>query len=94
MNAPLPAEDDAVIVARILAGEHTLFERLVRRYNQRLYRAARAQLGNDAEAEDVVQQGWMSIYRALGQWRGAGPASAGPAHLERSARCCQGEATK
>lgn len=71
MSAPLP-DDDAVLVSRILAGEHTLFERLLRRYNQRLFRAARAQLGNDAEAEDAVQQGWMTIYRALPQWTGRG----------------------
>jgi RNA polymerase sigma-70 factor (ECF subfamily) len=67
-----PHEDDATIVSRILAGEHSLFERLVRRYNQRFYRAARAQIANDATAEDVLQQAWMSIYRALNQWSGRG----------------------
>ncbi len=67
-----PHEDDATLVSRILAGEHSLFERLVRRYNQRFYRAARAQLANDATAEDVLQQAWMSIYRALSQWSGRG----------------------
>ena len=30
-----PPENDAVLVSRILAGERTLFERLVRSYNQR-----------------------------------------------------------
>ena len=67
-----PHEDDATLVSRILAGEHSLFERLVRRYNQRFYRAARAQISNDATAEDVLQQAWMSIYRALSQWSGRG----------------------
>jgi RNA polymerase sigma-70 factor (ECF subfamily) len=67
-----PHEDDATLVSRILAGEHSLFERLVRRYNQRFYRAARAQIANDATAEDVLQQAWMSIYRALSQWSGRG----------------------
>src|SRR5438445_12516273 len=71
-TATAPREDDAGLVTRILAGEHTLFERLVRRYNQRFYRAARAQLRDDATAEDAMQQGWMSIYRALGQWSGRG----------------------
>lgn len=71
MSAPLPA-DDALLVSRIRAGEHTLFERLVRRYNQRFYRAARANLGDDATAEDVTQQAWLSIYRSLGQWSGRG----------------------
>lgn len=71
-----PSDDDATLVARILRGEHTLLERLVRRYNQRLYRAARAHLGDDAAAEDVTQQAWMSIYQALGQWTGRGSFSA------------------
>jgi RNA polymerase sigma-70 factor (ECF subfamily) len=72
MSAPLPPDDDATLVSRILGGEPTLFERLVRKYNQRLYRTARAHLGDDAAAEDVTQQAWMSIYRALGQWTGKG----------------------
>jgi RNA polymerase sigma-70 factor, ECF subfamily len=71
MNS-LPLEDDVTLVSRILAGEPRLFERLVRRYNQRLYRGARAHLGNDAEAEDVVQQAWLSIFRSLHQWTGRG----------------------
>ena len=71
MSAP-PLEDDVTLVSRVVRGEPTLFERLVRRYNQRLYRAARAQLGNDAEAEDATQQAWMSIYRSLSQWTGRG----------------------
>ena len=73
MSAPLlPPDDDATLVSRILGGEHALFERLVRRYNQRLYRTARAQLGDDASAEDATQQAWMSIYRSLAQWTGKG----------------------
>lgn len=71
MPSPI-AEDDAVLVSRILAGERGLFERLVRRYNQRLYRAARAHLGDDATAEDVTQQAWLSIFRSLSQWSGRG----------------------
>jgi RNA polymerase sigma-70 factor (ECF subfamily) len=45
---------DEEIVARILAGEAALFEILMRRYNQRLYRVAVSILRNEAEAEDVM----------------------------------------
>ena len=38
---------------RVRAGEKALFEELMRRYNQRLYRAARSILRDDHEAEDV-----------------------------------------
>jgi RNA polymerase sigma-70 factor (ECF subfamily) len=42
----------------------------VRRYNQRLYRAARAITRADADAEDVLQQTWLKIFRSLSQFRG------------------------
>jgi RNA polymerase sigma-70 factor (ECF subfamily) len=42
----------------------------MRRYNQRLYRAARAILLNDADAEDAVQQAYLNAYRHLDQFEG------------------------
>lgn len=47
---------DEEVVERVRAGETALFEVLMRRYNQRLYRVARSILANDAEAEDVMQE--------------------------------------
>lgn len=61
---------DQVLVERVVAGSHEQFEQLVRRHNQRLFRAARAILRSDHEAEDVVQQTWLEIYRHLSQFRG------------------------
>lgn len=61
---------DQVLVERIVAGSREEFEQLVRRHNQRLFRAARAIVRNDHEAEDVVQQTWLEIYRHLPQFRG------------------------
>ena len=43
---------DEEVVYRVRAGETALYEVLMRRYNQRLYRVARAILHNDSEAED------------------------------------------
>jgi RNA polymerase sigma-70 factor (ECF subfamily) len=62
--------EDHQIIARVVAGEHAGFEVLVRRYNQRLFRAARAITHSDADAEDVIQQAWLSVFRNLGQFRG------------------------
>jgi len=42
----------------------------MRRYNQRLYRVARAILRDDAEAEDVTQQAYVNAYRHLDQFAG------------------------
>jgi len=42
----------------------------MRRYNQRLYRVARAILRDDSEAEDVTQQAFVNAYRHLDQFAG------------------------
>ncbi len=57
---------DAELVVRVVGGERALFAVLMRRYNQRLYRVTRAILGNDAEAEDAMQQAYLAAYRNLG----------------------------
>lgn len=71
MPASALADDsDSAIIGRVLAGARDDFEILVRRYNQRLFRAARAVVRSDVEAEDVLQQTWLDIYRHLAQYRG------------------------
>lgn len=59
---------DEEVVERVLAGETALFEILMRRYNQRVYRVARGILGNDAEAEDVMQDAYVRAYEHLRQF--------------------------
>jgi RNA polymerase sigma-70 factor (ECF subfamily) len=66
----LVSDSDRAVIARVLGGAREEFETLVRRHNQRLFRAARAILRSDVEAEDVLQQTWLEIYRHLGQFRG------------------------
>lgn len=64
------ALSDDEVVRRVLAGDRALFEVLVRRHNQRLYRAARAILRDEAEAEDVMQHAYVEAYSHLGQFAG------------------------
>lgn len=61
---------DDEVVLRVRAGDTQWFEVLMRRYNQQLFRAVRAILPNDAEAEDAVQQTYLNAYRHLGQFEG------------------------
>src|SRR5205814_3872947 len=68
-NGTEPLSDEEV-VRRVLAGETALFEIIMRRYNQRLYRMARAILRNDVEAEDVMQDAYVRAYEHLGQFAG------------------------
>jgi len=42
----------------------------MRRYNRRLYRLARASLGDEAEAKDALQDAYLSAYRSIGRFRG------------------------
>jgi RNA polymerase sigma-70 factor (ECF subfamily) len=67
---------DQEIVDRIKAGDTALYEIIMRRYNQRLYRVARAILRDDAEAEDVMQDAYVRAYQHLGQFAGRAPFSA------------------
>ena len=61
---------DEDIVARVLGGDAALFEILMRRYNQRVYRAVVAVLGRDEHAEDVMQEAYLRAYEHLGQFEG------------------------
>src|ERR1700719_1148169 len=64
------AMSDEEVVARVLTGETALFEIIMRRHNQRLYRASRAILRDDAQAEDVVQAAYVRAYEHLAQFAG------------------------
>src|SRR6185369_7225869 len=70
MAADCVALTDAEVVARVLGGELQIFEVLMRRYNQRLFRAARSILKTDAEAEDVGQDAYVRAYQHLNQFEG------------------------
>lgn len=61
---------DEQIVAQVVQGQTALFEVLMRRHNQRLYRAARAIVKDDREAEDVMQQAYGNAYAHLRQFDG------------------------
>ena len=70
VTSPAVSPTDEEVVARVCAGDTQTFEILMRRYNQRLFRVARAILQNDADAEDAVQQAYLNAYRHLAQFEG------------------------
>jgi RNA polymerase sigma-70 factor (ECF subfamily) len=61
---------DEDVVRRVLAGEMPLYEVLMRRYNQRLYRIVRAILRDEDEVIDVMQDTYVRAYFALHQFAG------------------------
>jgi RNA polymerase sigma-70 factor (ECF subfamily) len=59
---------DEEIVEQVVAGQSALFEVLMRRHNERVYRLARSIVRDDGEAEDVMQQAYVNAYTHLGQF--------------------------
>ena len=66
---PSSASDEE-IVAQVRTGEVAAFEHLMRRHNARVYRAVRAILRDDSEAEDVMQDAFVRAYEHLGEFEG------------------------
>ena len=61
--------DDAELVRRVLARDADAFRTIMQRYNRRLYRIARSVLRNSTEAEDVVQEAYISAFTHLASYR-------------------------
>jgi RNA polymerase sigma-70 factor (ECF subfamily) len=63
--AAVDGPSDHELIARVRQGEGAAFEKLMRRYNQRIFRAARSILRDEAEAEDVVQETFVRAFHHL-----------------------------
>jgi RNA polymerase sigma-70 factor (ECF subfamily) len=61
---------DGDVLTRVRAGETGLYELLMRRYNQRLFRVIRSVVSDEGEAEDVLQETWVRAYEHLSQFEG------------------------
>ncbi len=64
------ALDDHALVELVRGGQREAFRPIMQRCNQRLFRVARAVLGEDSEAEDVLQESYMRAYNKLDSFRG------------------------
>ncbi|HEX8059768.1 MAG TPA: RNA polymerase sigma factor [Cyclobacteriaceae bacterium] len=73
VNLGIPANQltDTDVVSRVLAGEKELFEILMRRHNQTLYRVVRGYLRDDDEIRDAMQNTYLKAYDKLYQFRGS-----------------------
>src|SRR6185312_14487543 len=68
-ECPEPLADEE-IVRRVLEGDTASFELIMRRYNRLLFRVARSILGNDSEAEDVLQEAYLRAFEHLRRFEG------------------------
>jgi RNA polymerase sigma-70 factor (ECF subfamily) len=65
-----PWESDAELVEEILAGSIDHFNLLYEAYFPRVYRFALKRLRDSGEAEDVAQEVFLTVFRALSNYRG------------------------
>jgi RNA polymerase sigma-70 factor (ECF subfamily) len=64
------ADGDEALVRRAVAGDRPAFEALVNRHQDLVYRLAHRLTGSAADAEEIVQETFLSAYRRLGTFRG------------------------
>jgi RNA polymerase sigma-70 factor (ECF subfamily) len=62
---------DMETIQQVLGGNTAMFELLMRRYNERIYRAARSIVRDEQEAEDVMQQAYVNAFTHLRQFNGS-----------------------
>lgn len=71
MTLPDPADiSDEALVVRAQSGDYAAFEDLVRRHQRRAYAVAFGIVKNAAEAEEVVQETFLSAFEHLDAFRG------------------------
>jgi RNA polymerase sigma-70 factor (ECF subfamily) len=63
-------EKENEVIDRIIKGEKELYEVIMRKYNQRLYRIARSIIKNESEIEDVLQETYIKAFIHLNQFEG------------------------
>ncbi len=61
---------DGQAIARAREGDHEAFRVLVERYQGRAYRLALRVLRDEEAAKDVVQEGFIKVYRSLDRFEG------------------------
>lgn len=62
--------DDRRLIADSLSGKSAAFGALVRRYQDRLFNTVYRLLDNAEDAQDVVQESFISAYQSLGSFKG------------------------
>lgn len=61
---------DSEIIHKILKGSTQLFEVLMRRYNQRLFRIQRSYISDEEAIKDTLQITYMKAFENLDSFRG------------------------
>lgn len=66
-SGPSPEQQ---LIERVHQGDHTAFAALYEQHKRRIYTLCLRMLGNAAEAEDLMQEAFLQLYRKLNTFRG------------------------
>lgn len=61
--------DDAVLIERVVGGDHEAFTALMRRHQDRVFSVSLRMMGNRAAALDATQETFLTLYRKANQYR-------------------------
>jgi RNA polymerase sigma-70 factor (ECF subfamily) len=70
LDVPLPDVAETVLIERLLARDERAFNELVRAHERRVFAVVLRMLGNRAEAEDLSQEVFVQVFKAIGNFRG------------------------
>lgn len=59
---------DEALITRLQAGDQTAYSELVEEHAGRIYRLALRMVGNEADAEDVLQETFLSAFKSIDQF--------------------------
>jgi RNA polymerase sigma-70 factor (ECF subfamily) len=63
-------EAEPSLIEKVKAGDHAAFETIFRRYVNKVYRQVHRLIGNEAEAQEVVQDVFLALYEKAHTFRG------------------------
>ncbi len=66
----LPIEIETKLIERLVARDERAFNELVRAYERRVFALVLRMLGNRAEAEELAQEVFFQVFKAIGTFRG------------------------
>jgi RNA polymerase sigma-70 factor, ECF subfamily len=69
-DVALPDELEASLITRLVARDERAFNELVQAYGRRVSALVFRMLGNRAEAEDLTQEVFVQVFKAIGSFRG------------------------
>jgi RNA polymerase sigma-70 factor (ECF subfamily) len=71
LSVPLPDDPESGLIERLVARDERAFNDLVRAYERRVFALVLRMLGgNRAEAEDLAQEVFVQVFKAIGTFRG------------------------